>query len=131
MAKKSDTAYELVLTAKAIRRAEKLERTLTKLAGRHDASSPIEVFLKNVQKGLEQLRTEEVSVDGKGEGRKKKDKNTAQLEVSPIEGAPSSKPSRKAKKSLNVVEATEAGHGVPVAQDMVAPPSNPGKMKKR
>ena len=64
MAKKSRVVGdELVLTAKAIRRGEKLERTLTKLTVIQEAGSPAEAFLKTVQKGLAQLRKEDVSTD--------------------------------------------------------------------
>jgi len=64
MAKKSRVVGdELVLTAKAIRRGEKLERTLTKLTVIQEAGSPAEAFLKTVQKGLAQLRKEDVSID--------------------------------------------------------------------
>ncbi len=57
MSKKSKiVGDELVLTAKAIRRAEKLERTLTKLVVRQEPGSAAEAFLKSVQKGLERLR---------------------------------------------------------------------------
>src|SRR5689334_11853824 len=60
MAKKSRVVGdELVLTAKAIRRGEKLERTLTKLTIVQEAGSPAEAFLKAVQKGLAQLRKED------------------------------------------------------------------------
>ncbi|WP_262273085.1 hypothetical protein [Microvirga yunnanensis] len=59
MAKKSKiVGDELVLTAKAIRRGDKLERTLTKLVVIQEAGSAAEVFLKSVQKGLERLRRE-------------------------------------------------------------------------
>src|SRR4029079_18686505 len=46
-----------------IRRGEKLERTLTKLTVIQEAGSPAEAFLKTVQKGLAQLRKEDVSID--------------------------------------------------------------------
>ena len=60
MAKKSKIiGAELVLTAKAIRRGEKLERTLTKLAVVQETGAAAEAFLKAVQKGLERLRKDE------------------------------------------------------------------------
>ena len=72
MAKKSRVVGdELVLTAKAIRRGEKLERTLTKLTVIQEAGSPAEAFLKTVQKGLAQLRKEDVSTDHERAEKKK------------------------------------------------------------
>ena len=72
MAKKSRVVGdELVLTAKAIRRGEKLERTLTKLTVIQEAGSPAEAFLKTVQKGLAQLRKEDVSTDRERAEKKK------------------------------------------------------------
>ncbi|QRM32720.1 hypothetical protein [Microvirga sp. VF16] len=60
MAKKSKiVGDELALTAKAIRRAEKLERTLTKLVVLRAPGGAAEAFLKSVQKGLERLRRDE------------------------------------------------------------------------
>jgi hypothetical protein len=50
---------QLVLTAKAIRRAEKLERTLTKLVVVQEPGSATETLLKAVQKGLDRLRKDE------------------------------------------------------------------------
>jgi len=44
------------LTAKAVQRGEKLERTLTKLAARSEPGSAAEDFLKAVQGGLKAIR---------------------------------------------------------------------------
>ena len=71
MAKKSRVVGdELVLAAKAIRRGEKLERTLTKLVILQETGSPAEAFLKAVQKGLAQLRKEDVSAGRERAGKK-------------------------------------------------------------
>lgn len=75
MTKKSTSVGdELVLIAKAIRRSEKLERTLTKLVVLQDPQSPAEVLLKAVQKGLRQFRADEPTGDDKSKGRAKKAK---------------------------------------------------------
>jgi hypothetical protein len=73
MTKKSKiVGNELVLTAKAIRRGEKLERTLTKLVAISEPQSHAEAFLKAVQKGLARLRTDETSLKDEGKSRTKK-----------------------------------------------------------
>jgi hypothetical protein len=90
---------EVVLTAKAIRRAEKLERTLTKLAVIQETGSAAETLLKAVHKGLERLRKDENSAPGgDARGERKKTKEPEVQTVSQDE-APTAKPSRKPKKS--------------------------------
>lgn len=75
MAKKSKIdGEELSLTAKAIRRGEKLERTLSKLTRLNEPQSHVETFLKAVQKGLEQLRQEPASTEAAIKSPKKKAK---------------------------------------------------------
>jgi hypothetical protein len=75
MAKKSNNGGdELVLIAKAIRRGEKLERTLTKLVAMREPQSDAEAFLKTVQKGLEKLRKEPTASDSEKKPAKKKAK---------------------------------------------------------
>lgn len=64
---------EVVLTTRAIRRAEKLERTLTKLAVIQETGSAAETLLKAVQKGLERLRESENSAPS-GDARGKRTK---------------------------------------------------------
>jgi hypothetical protein len=62
MAKKSKIdGEELSLIAKAIRRGEKLERTLSKLTRLNEPQAHVETFLKAVQKGLEKLRQEPIA----------------------------------------------------------------------
>lgn len=77
MAKKSkNVGDELVLTAKAIRRAEKLERTLLKLAALKEPASSIEGLLKALQDGLARLRKEDDTVESeKKRSKKAKDTN--------------------------------------------------------
>ena len=90
---------EVVLTAKAIRRAEKLERTLTKLAVIQETGSAAETLLKAVQKGLERLRKSENSApsdDASGKG--KKTKGPEVRKVSQREALTTER-SRKPKKS--------------------------------
>lgn len=72
MAKKSKIdGEELSLIAKAIRRGEKLERTLSKLTRLNEPQSHAETFLKAVQKGLEQLRQEPASAEAGSKPPKK------------------------------------------------------------
>jgi hypothetical protein len=88
---------EVVLTAKAIRRAEKLERTLTKLAVIQETGSAAETLLKAVQKGLDRLRKNENSApSGDACGERKKTKEPEVQTVSQGE-ASTAKPSRKPK----------------------------------
>jgi hypothetical protein len=97
MAKKSRVVGdELVLTAKAIRRGEKLERTLTKLTVIQEAGSPAEAFLKAVQKGLAQLRKEDVSIDR--ERAKKKSVLSEKAEPVPRKAARTTAPRKSARK---------------------------------
>jgi len=75
MTKKSKIAGdELVLIAKAIRRGEKLERTLTKLVTLQEPQSAAEAFLKAVQKGIQSLRTDDKSATETGKSAAKKAK---------------------------------------------------------
>jgi hypothetical protein len=90
---------ELVLTAKAIRRAEKLERTLTKLVVVQEPGSAAETLLKAVQKGVERLRKDESSA--RSDDTHGTRKTTEESEVQKVcQGeVPAAKPSRKPKKS--------------------------------
>ncbi|WP_404295424.1 hypothetical protein ACD578_28190 (plasmid) [Microvirga sp. RSM25] len=110
MAKKSKIiGDELVLTAKAIRRGEKLERTLTKLAVVQETGSAAEVFLKTVQKGLERLRNDESSTHSAGKHGKKKAADGAESQGIPqSEDLPALKSSRRPKKSVNATPPGEA-----------------------
>jgi hypothetical protein len=90
---------ELVLTAKAIRRAEKLERTLTKLAVIQETGAAAETLLKAVQKGLERLRKDENSArNDEMPGKRRKTQESEVRKVSQGE-VPAAKPSHKPKKS--------------------------------
>jgi hypothetical protein len=88
---------EVVLTAKAIRRAEKLERTLTKHAVVQETGSAAETLLKAVQKGLERLRKSENSAPADHA----RGKRTKEAEVQKVTQGefPAAKPSPKSKKS--------------------------------
>jgi hypothetical protein len=110
MAKKSKiVGNELVLTAKAIRRGEKLERTLTKLAVVQEAGSAAEAFLKAVQKGLERLRKDESPTQSDDKRGKKKAADGAEGQgMSQSEEVPTLKPSRRPKKSVNAAPPSEA-----------------------
>jgi hypothetical protein len=82
MAKKSKTdGEELSLIAKAIRRGEKLERTLSKLTRLNEPQAHVETFLKAVQKGLEKLRQEPVASDAESKAPKKKAKTAQKPKV--------------------------------------------------
>jgi len=110
MAKKSRVVGdELVLTAKAIRRGEKLERTLTKLTVIQEAGSPAEAFLKAVQKGLAQLRKEDVSIDR--ERAEKKSVLTEKAEAVPRKAPRMPAPRKSARKPK-----TPAENAAPTAQ---------------
>jgi hypothetical protein len=75
MAKKSKVdGEEFSLIAKAIRRGEKLERTLSKLTRLNEPLSHAETFLKAVQKGLETLRKEPTASESVSKAPKKKAK---------------------------------------------------------
>jgi hypothetical protein len=89
MTKKSKiVGDELVLIAKAIRRGEKLERTLTKLVALSEPQSRAEVFLKAVQKGLARLRTDETSLKDEGMSRTKKSKPSGEQKPKDDTSAP-------------------------------------------
>jgi hypothetical protein len=90
---------ELALTARAIRRAEKLERTLTKLVVIQETGSAAEALLKAVQKGLERLRKDESSSrSDETPVKRKNSKGSEDRKVSQGE-PPVAKPSRRSKKS--------------------------------
>ena len=111
MAKKSRVVGdELVLTAKAIRRGEKLERTLTKLTVIQEAGSPAEAFLKAVQKGLAQLRKEDVSTDRERAEKKKAPAGEAETTGSKAQRMPTPRKSiRKSKvPAENAAPTTQA-----------------------
>ncbi len=112
MAKKSKTVdFELVLKAKAIRRAEKLERTLTKLTAFHAPGSVAEDALKSVRNLLEQLRKEEISKESNSDRTKKKTKEgTDSQESKPVEIASPSKSPRKAKRQNKTEGLTVVGN---------------------
>lgn len=55
-AEKDPIKKQSELTKKAVLRAEKLERTLTKLVAQSEPGSPAEGFLKAVQGGLKAIR---------------------------------------------------------------------------
>jgi hypothetical protein len=108
---------EGVLTAKAIRRGEKLERTLTKLVVIQEAGSPAEAFLKAVQKGLAQLRKEETPSDAKPAARKK----AAAGKAKPAAGAARRAPSpRKAVRKPKAPAKSPAEAGA-TASETTAP----------
>ncbi|WP_201829504.1 hypothetical protein [Microvirga zambiensis] len=107
MAKKSRVVGdELVLTAKAIRRGEKLERTLTKLTIVQEAGSPAEAFLKAVQRGLAQLRKEDVPANRESAEKKA---SVEKAEPAPRK-APRTSSSRKTVRKPKAIaeKATEA-----------------------
>lgn len=59
MAKKKDVLRELSeLVDKALRRGEKLEKTLLKIVTRSEPNAPAETFLKSVRDGMEKLRAD-------------------------------------------------------------------------
>ncbi len=102
MSKKSKIpGDELVLIAKAIRRAEKLERTLTKLVTRQEPASAAEAFLKSVQKGLERLRKDE-SAKAKKVARDKEEPGSKA--TGPLSAAVVSRP-KKPRKSQKTAPA--------------------------
>lgn len=89
MAKKSKNGGdELVLIAKAIRRGEKLERTLTNLVALKDPQSHVEAFLKAVQKGLEKLRKEPTAFGSDDKPSRNKTKTVERLNMSEVSAAP-------------------------------------------
>lgn len=76
MTKKSKiVGDELILVAKAIRRGEKLERTLTKLIAFGEVQPHVVSLLKAVQKGLAHLRTDETSFKENSKNRAKQAKS--------------------------------------------------------
>jgi hypothetical protein len=105
MAKKSRiVGDEAVLTTKAIRRGEKLERTLTKLTIVQEAGSPAEAFLKSVQKGLAQLRREDVPANRE---RAEKKASAEKAEPAPRK-APGTASSRKTIRKPKAAAAAAA-----------------------
>jgi hypothetical protein len=115
MAKKSKIiGDELVLIAKAIRRGEKLERTLTKLAVVQETGSGAETFLKAVQKGLERLRKEGISADA---SRKAPERANAVKQQTSEErvAAAAAKRARKTKKPAPL-ESADAKSASPADQ---------------
>jgi hypothetical protein len=90
---------ELALTAKAIRRAEKLERTLTKLVVVQEPGSAAETLLKAVQKGLERLRKNESSARGDDTHGTRKMTEESEVQKMSQGEVPAAKPSREPKKS--------------------------------
>jgi len=114
MAKKSRVVGdELVLTAKAIRRGEKLERTLTKLTIVQEAGSPAEAFLKAVQKGLAQLRKEDAPADRKR--AEKKSASAEKTEPAPRKASPASAPRKTAIRKPKAAAETAADVAAPAA----------------
>ena len=92
------------LTAKALQRGEKLERTLTKLAARSEPGSAAEDFLKAVQGGLKAIR-----------------KNAKAVERS-ISSAAKKSPKAKAGKAAETARKTKAAPKTPAPADISPPP---------
>ena len=92
MAKKpKNDGKDLSLLAKALRRSEKLERTLTKMVGIDGMQPRAEAFLKAVKKGLEGLRKEPEAPAGE-----------ATLAKADVKVANSPKPKKTATTAVSV-----------------------------
>ncbi|MGO4385919.1 hypothetical protein AB4Y85_00120 [Microvirga sp. 2YAF29] len=109
MAKKSKTdGEELSLIAKAIRRGEKLERTLTKLTRLNEPQSHVETFLKAVQKGLEQLRQEPAATETQSKAPKKKAKAVQKQKIDESAVAPAAVKRTRKPKAPDLVAPADA-----------------------
>jgi hypothetical protein len=109
MTKKSKIAGdELVLTAKAIRRGEKLERTLTKLVTIQEPRSAAEAFLKAVQKGIQSLRTDDTSSTDKGKISAKKAKASVDRKSEEDKVAPAKLKRVRSQAKVSALKASES-----------------------
>jgi hypothetical protein len=118
MSKKTTASEERLAEqfAKAIRRAEKLERTLLKIVGQSETPAPAGEFMRAVQEGLAMLRKESGLLAADPAPKPKKKKKVIDIDH-PAEEArvtkASSMPKSPAMKSRNKpkVDAVPASEG--------------------
>lgn len=90
------------LMDKALRRGEKLERTLTKLAGQLEPDPAIEDFLKAVQRGLKAVRKNAKSSARSSDGKKSSKAKAAGTEA-PKKSAKKAAPKKPAPADLRLL----------------------------
>ena len=61
-------------TVKAIRRGEKLAKTLTRIVAQTDPAAPAQLLLTSVEKGIAQLRSDVQNLEGRARSKKRADK---------------------------------------------------------